>query len=63
MPKEIVRGLYIERFEEFKDRPDLIKIITGVRRFDKSTLPMQFKQRLTDIGEMVVTLNLEDKMK
>ena len=61
MIDEIVRRTYLERMEEFKDRPDLVKIITGVRRSGKSTLLAQFCQRLRDAGENVVSVSLEEK--
>lgn len=61
MAKEIIRKSYIERLEEFKDRPDLVKIVTGVRRSGKSTLLAQFRERLENEGENVVSINLEEK--
>jgi predicted AAA+ superfamily ATPase len=61
MAKEIIRKSYIERLEEFKDRPDLVKIVTGVRRSGKSTLLAQFRQRLENKGENVVSIDLEEK--
>lgn len=61
MAKEIIRKSYIERLEEFKDRPDLVKIVTGVRRSGKSTLLAQFRQRLENKGESVVSIDLEEK--
>lgn len=60
MSDEIIRESYLRMFEEFRDRPDLIKIITGVRRSGKSTLLLQFKQRLIDAGENVISVNLEE---
>ncbi|MGE4212283.1 MAG: ATP-binding protein [Candidatus Methanomethylophilaceae archaeon] len=61
MAKEIIRKSYIERLEEFEDRPDLVKIVTGVRRSGKSTLLAQFRQRLENKGESVVSIDLEEK--
>ncbi|MDN5357526.1 MAG: uncharacterized protein PWR17_695 [Candidatus Methanomethylophilaceae archaeon] len=61
MAKEIIRKSYIERLEEFKDRPDLVKIVIGVRRSGKSTLLAQFRERLENKGENVVSINLEEK--
>lgn len=61
MAKEIIRKSYIERLEEFEDRPDLVKIVTGVRRSGKSTLLAQFRQRLENKGENVVSIDLEEK--
>ncbi len=61
MTGEIVRESYLKQFEEFRDRPDLVKIITGVRRSGKSTLLAQFRQRLTVSGEQTVSVNLEEK--
>ncbi len=61
MAKEIIRRIYLERLEEFRDRPDLVKIITGVRRSGKSILLSQFKRKLEKEGENVVSVNLEEK--
>lgn len=61
MAKEIIRRIYLERLEEFRDRPDLVKIITGVRRSGKSILLSQFKRKLEKEGENVVSINLEEK--
>lgn len=59
--KEIIRKEYLDKMEEFCDRPDLVKIITGVRRSGKSTLLSQFRQRLEDSGKKVISVNLEEK--
>lgn len=42
------------------DRPDLVKILTGVRRCGKSTILAQFKKMLLDMGKDVLSMNLED---
>jgi predicted AAA+ superfamily ATPase len=59
--EEIIRKMYLEKLDEFRDRPDLIKIITGVRRSGKSTLLAQFRNRLESAGEKAVSINLEEK--
>jgi predicted AAA+ superfamily ATPase len=61
MSREVLRAGHLERLEEFRDRPDLVKIITGVRRSGKSTLLSQFRQRLEGAGESVVSVSLEEK--
>ncbi|MDR1404902.1 MAG: ATP-binding protein [Candidatus Methanoplasma sp.] len=61
MAEEIIRKMYLEKLDEFRDRPDLIKIITGVRRSGKSTLLAQFRNRLESAGEKAVSINLEEK--
>lgn len=60
MSEEILRKEYLERMEVFENRPDLIKIITGVRRSGKSTLLRQFRQKLISTGENCFYVNLED---
>lgn len=57
---ELIREEYLSRLEAFRDRPDIVKIITGVRRSGKSTILDQFHRRLESQGEDVVHANLED---
>lgn len=59
--EELIRTSYLKQLEEFKDRPDLVKIITGVRRSGKSTIMSQFSHDLKRSGENVVSVNLEEK--
>jgi uncharacterized protein len=61
MAEEIIRKAYLEKLEEFMDRPDFVKIITGVRRSGKSTLLAQFKNKLENQNENVISINLEEK--
>ena len=61
MSEELIRTSYLKQLEEFKDRPDLVKIITGVRRSGKSTIMSQFSHDLKRSGENVVSVNLEEK--
>lgn len=56
---EVVRGEYLELLDEFRSDSKLIKIITGVRRSGKSTILIQFRDRLLDDGENVVHLDME----
>lgn len=57
---ELIREEYLSRLESFRDRPDIVKIITGVRRSGKSTILDQFRRRLESSGEDVVYANLEE---
>ena len=56
---ELIRERYLRELESFTDRPDLIKIITGVRRSGKSTILSQFRSRLESRGERVVYMDME----
>lgn len=56
---EILRDEYLRRLESFRDRPDLVKILTGVRRSGKSTILSQFRRRLEASGEEVVSVDME----
>lgn len=57
---ELIREEYLSRLESFRDRPDIVKIITGVRRSGKSTILGQFRRRLESSGDDVVYANLEE---
>lgn len=57
---ELIREEYLSKLESFRDRPDIVKIITGVRRSGKSTILDQFRRRLESSGEDVVHANLEE---
>ncbi len=56
---ELVRREYIEKLDSFRDRPDLVKIVTGVRRSGKSTILSQFRMKLESEGEDVVYVDME----
>ena len=56
---ELVRREYIEKLDSFRDRPDLVKIVTGVRRSGKSTILSQFRRKLESEGEDVVYVDME----
>ena len=56
---ELIRESYLSELESFRDRPDLVKIITGVRRSGKSTILAQFRDRLESEGSEVVYMDME----
>ncbi len=56
---ELIRTEYLERLDSFRDRPDLVKILTGVRRSGKSTILSQFRRRLESDGLDVVYVDME----
>ena len=56
---ELIREEYLEKLESFRDRPDLVKIITGVRRSGKSTILAQFRSILESEGEKLVYMDME----
>ena len=64
MPKKFVtRRAYLSKVSAFRDKTDLVKIITGVRRCGKSTLMSQFMEILKKDGvsdEEIIHINLED---
>ncbi|MDR2846371.1 MAG: ATP-binding protein [Candidatus Methanoplasma sp.] len=65
MPETIVRRRYLDKLMRFRDRPDLIKVITGIRRCGKSTLLKQFEEHLLDAGipkERIVYINFESSL-
>ena len=58
----IERKEYLEKLKNFKDK-DLIKVITGIRRYGKSTLFDLFINYLKEMGisdEQIIKINLED---
>jgi len=60
----VIRRDYLEKLMRYKDRTDLIKIITGMRRCGKSTLMFQLRDRLTEEGvaeDRIVHLNMSSK--
>lgn len=56
---ELIRTEYLEKLDSFRDRPDLVKIITGVRRSGKSTILSQFRRRLESDGCNVLYMDME----
>ena len=50
MQRNIDRPRYMSELEEFRDDRDHVKVITGVRRCGKSTLLIQFMERLREDG-------------
>lgn len=56
---ELIRTGYLEKLDSFRDRSDLIKIVTGVRRSGKSTILSQFRRRLESQGQDVVFIDME----
>ncbi|MDR1954873.1 MAG: AAA family ATPase [Candidatus Methanoplasma sp.] len=59
--KEVIRKEYLEELERFKDKKAVIKVITGVRRCGKSTLLLQYMERLKRSGsEKILFINFED---
>ncbi|MDR0523097.1 MAG: ATP-binding protein [Candidatus Methanoplasma sp.] len=60
--REVLRAKDLERLDAGRDRTDVAKIITGIRRCGKSTLMRQFMRRLADSGVResdIFYLNLE----
>lgn len=58
----IERIQYLERLERWKDK-QVIKVITGIRRCGKSTLMVQFQEKLLQNGvkaDQIIHINLED---
>lgn len=44
--RKIERTDYLRRLEEWKDRPDVLKIITGIRYSRKTTVVRQFMEKI-----------------
>lgn len=61
---EVIRETYIQRLQSGKDRTDVVKIITGMRRCGKTVLMKQFISRLNESGipdSQIIYINLESK--
>ncbi len=61
---EVLRRTYLKRLESGKDRTDVVKIITGMRRSGKTVLMKQFIAKLTESGipeNNIVYFNFESK--
>lgn len=60
------RPLYIEKLNKFKASPDLVKIITGIRRCGKSKLLEIFQNELITKEKVdpiqIISINLEDNI-
>lgn len=62
--RAVIREQYLSRLEEGKDDTDVVKVVTGMRRCGKSTLMMQYMDRLRseDVpDDHIVYANLESR--
>lgn len=61
------RNEYIQKLEKWSNSPDLVKIITGVRRCGKSKLLEIFQNQLLEekkiSKDQIISINLEDQLK
>ena len=60
----VPRIQYLSQLESYRKNPELIKVITGIRRSGKSELLRQFRQYLLDHGvsqQDVIYVDLEEK--
>lgn len=61
---EVLREGYLKRLETGKDRTDVVKVITGMRRSGKTVLMQQFIRRIMESGvpeDSIVYMNFESK--
>ena len=61
---EVLREGYLKRLESGKDRTDVVKVITGMRRSGKTVLMQQFIRRIVGSGvpeDSIVYMNFESK--
>lgn len=61
---EVLREGYLKRLESGKDRTDVVKVITGMRRSGKTVLMQQFIRRIVGSGVpegSIVYMNFESK--
>ena len=61
---EVIRRIYLDRLLSGKDRPDTVKIITGMRRSGKTVLMGQYISLLKESGipeSRIIHLNFESK--
>jgi len=59
----VVRKGYLSKISAFRDKTDIVKVVTGVRRCGKSTLMLQFMDVLKKDGvseKEIVHINLEE---
>lgn len=64
MTETVLRREYLEKLERYRDRPDIVKVITGMRRSGKSTLLKQYMDVLEKDGvdkSRIIYLNLDSK--
>jgi predicted AAA+ superfamily ATPase len=60
----VIRKEYLEKLMRYKDKTDIVKIVTGMRRCGKSTLLHQYRNMLIAEGieeERIIYLNLDSK--
>lgn len=58
----VERKEYLEKLIQWKDEP-IIKVVTGIRRCGKSTLLLQYQEKLKSSGvdeDQIISLNFED---
>lgn len=48
--KEIERKQYLEELDRWRDNPDIVKVILGVRRAGKSVVMDQYMRRIIESG-------------
>ncbi len=62
--EEVIRKVYLDRLLSGRDRPDTVKIITGMRRSGKTVLMKQYISALRESGvpdDRIIHLNFESK--
>ena len=62
--EEVIRKVYLDRLLSGRDRPDTVKIITGMRRSGKTVLMKQYISVLRESGvpaERIIHFNFESK--
>ena len=62
--EEVIRRVYLDRLLSGRDRPDTVKIITGMRRSGKTVLMKQYIRLLKESGvpdSQIIHLNFESK--
>lgn len=60
----VIREQYLTRLQDGKDATDVVKVVTGMRRCGKSTLMMQYMDRLKGMGvpeDHIIYANLESR--
>ncbi len=60
----VLREQYLARLQDGKDATDVVKVVTGMRRCGKSTLMMQYIDRLKSLGVpegRIIYANLESR--
>lgn len=61
MNSTVPRERYLETLDLYRNNPELVKVITGIRRCGKSVLLKQFRKRLESEGKTVVYIDLESE--